>query len=82
MSKLLASILFAGVAIVGLAPAANAAQAAGGAVALHQSSALPIIQADHRCGPGRHYVFRHRYHGRWINSYCTRDFHRRPMRHN
>jgi hypothetical protein len=32
----------------------------------------PIIQIDRRCGRGRHYVGRHRYHGHWVAGRCAR----------
>jgi hypothetical protein len=37
----------------------------------------PIIQVDRRCGPGRHYVARHRVRGRdgklhWVAGRCVK----------
>ena len=42
------------------------------------SDSSPIIQVDRRCGPGRHYVPRHRVRGRdgrlhWVAGYCARN---------
>jgi hypothetical protein len=42
------------------------------------SSTSPIIEVDHRCGPERHYVPRHRVHGHdghmhWIGGQCVRN---------
>jgi hypothetical protein len=60
---------FASVAIA--APIPSAAQ-------ITNDEASPIIQADHRCGPHRHYVPRHRVRGHdghlhWIGGVCVHN---------
>jgi hypothetical protein len=76
MSKILTAAVLGGIALAGTTPLANAAKSFAGVAAVgHPAATLPIIQADHRCGPGRHFVYRHRWHGRWIHSYCARNFH-------
>lgn len=73
MSKILTAILLGGLTFAGTTPFADAAQSF--APVARPVTTLPIIEADHRCGPGRHVVYRHRWHGRWIHSYCARNFH-------
>lgn len=33
----------------------------------------PIVEVDRRCGPGRHYIRRHRNRaGHWVRGHCSR----------
>ncbi|MDD2863082.1 MAG: hypothetical protein PHI71_18705 [Acidiphilium sp.] len=66
-----------GLMLAGIASPAPAAQSPGTIVHATRS-ALPIIEADHRCGPGHHFVPRHRWHGRWVHAYCARNLRRHP----
>jgi hypothetical protein len=57
-------------AITTFDPAANAMPNPAPAQITNQTSA--IVQVDARCGRGRHYVPRHRYHGHWVAGHCAR----------
>lgn len=74
--RMLIAAAFAAVAAVSVAMPAGAAPNPAPAQISNPSS--PIIQVDRRCGPGGHYVPRHRIRGRdgrlhWIAARCDRD---------
>lgn len=66
------ALLFLGVLAVAAAPAPL--RAATVAPPLAQAAPSPnIIEVDRRCGPGRHWIARHRNRaGHWIRGHCSR----------
>jgi hypothetical protein len=77
MSRLVKLAALAGIMVSGFTLPAMSAQSPG-PIAHAAPMTMPVIQADHRCGPGRHFVPRHRWHGRWVHPYCARNFRHHP----
>ena len=69
-----------GFALIGAGSVSMPAAAAPvpGPAQVSNDTASPIIQIDRRCGPGRHYVGRHRMRGHdgrlhWVAGRCIRN---------
>jgi hypothetical protein len=80
LHRILLTAAFAIAALGSFATYDSAAIAAPvpGPAQVTNDAASPIIQVDRRCGPGRHYVPRHRVrdrygHPRWVAGRCVRN---------